>query len=373
MDFSFSQIQAAIGDLADQIFSGEVTDESVVAAETSGAFDDSLWTQLASSGLLGAGVGEDHGGIGGGSIGMCQALVHFGRSIAPVPLDVTLPAAACLAHWGGPADLTTAVVSGTSRISVATELPNGSSWLAPAAQAQSTGDRWTVTGWFPNIVGLSQAQHVLVPARTTSGPATFLVELASSSAITEPVATTSNRPTGHLTLDAIAVERIGDDTTNQWVWERLALASSAVMLGVADAAVKRAASYVSERHQFGRPLSSFQSTAHRVVDASIDVRAVDNTLWKAAWHTDFDDDPVERAAALHVARWWAAEAGQRAAHAVQHVHGGTGADTSYPIHRYFLWAKQLELSLGAPSHHLEALGDLLADRAKQAARAKANI
>ncbi len=373
MDFSFSETQIAIGELAAQIFAGEVTDKRVAAASEDRAFDDSLWAVLVASGLLGVGVSEDRGGIGGAAVEMCQVLVHFGRSIASVPLDTTLCAVACLDRWEADATLVAGIVAGAHQVTIAAESPAGSSWLTPQARATMNGDTWTLTGWFPNVVGLVDSQHVLVPAHTEDGPATFLVDLADPSASIETVAITSNRPAGHLTLDAATqVVRVGDGDTNQWTWERLALASSAVMLGVADEAVRRAALYVSERHQFGRPLSSFQSTAHRVVDASIDVRAIESTLWKAAWHTDFDDDQTETTAALHVARWWAAEAGQRAAHAVQHVHGGIGADTSYPIHRYFLWAKQLELSLGAPGHHLEALGDVIAEQAKEAAASGAH-
>ena len=70
-----------------------------------------------------------------------------------------------------------------------------------------------------------------------------------------------------------------------------------------------------------------------------------------------------------MAKWQAAERGQRAVHATQHLHGGMGADVSYPIHRYFLWGKQIELLLGGPSAQLSRLG---ADIAEQAlARAEA--
>jgi acyl-CoA dehydrogenase len=47
-------------------------------------------------------------------------------------------------------------------------------------------------------------------------------------------------------------------------------------------------------------------------------------------------------------------------HATQHLHGGLGADITYPIHRYFLWGKQLELLLGGPSHQLSRLGERIA-------------
>ena len=59
---------------------------------------------------------------------------------------------------------------------------------------------------------------------------------------------------------------------------------------------------------------------------------------------------------MAVAKWWASEAGQRVVHATQHLHGGLGADISYPIHRYFLWGKQIELMLEGPSAQLARLG-----------------
>ena len=56
-------------------------------------------------------------------------------------------------------------------------------------------------------------------------------------------------------------------------------------------------------------------------------------------------------------------------HATQHLHGGMGADITYPIHRYFLWGKQIELMLQGPSAELSRLGSLLATRLRSAATA----
>jgi 3-oxocholest-4-en-26-oyl-CoA dehydrogenase beta subunit len=95
------------------------------------------------------------------------------------------------------------------------------------------------------------------------------------------------------------------------------------------------------------------------------VEAMRATLWQAAWLLDQDDeDPADVAAAVLVARWWAADGGQRVVHAVQHVHGGIGADIEYPVHRFFLWAKQLELSCGSPTSELAQLGAVIADQAR---------
>ena len=74
-----------------------------------------------------------------------------------------------------------------------------------------------------------------------------------------------------------------------------------------------------------------------------------------------------------MANWWASEAGQRVVHATQHLHGGLGADISYPIHRYFLWGKQIELMLQGPSAQLARLGAMLADRLRRGAPAGAAV
>jgi alkylation response protein AidB-like acyl-CoA dehydrogenase len=49
-------------------------------------------------------------------------------------------------------------------------------------------------------------------------------------------------------------------------------------------------------------------------------------------------------------------------HAAQHLHGGIGVDLDYPIHRYFRWAKVLELTLGGASPSLLRLGASLASQ-----------
>jgi alkylation response protein AidB-like acyl-CoA dehydrogenase len=46
---------------------------------------------------------------------------------------------------------------------------------------------------------------------------------------------------------------------------------------------------------------------------------------------------------------WAATAGQRVVHTAVHQHGGMGVDRDYPLHRHFLYVKQIEFALGGRS------------------------
>ena len=91
----------------------------------------------------------------------------------------------------------------------------------------------------------------------------------------------------------------------------------------------------------------------RAADAAIDIEAMRVTWQNAAWRFDTGRDAAD---AARVAKWQASERGQRTVHATQHLHGGMGADITYPIHRYFLWGKQIELLLGGPSAQLARLG-----------------
>ena len=61
-----------------------------------------------------------------------------------------------------------------------------------------------------------------------------------------------------------------------------------------------------------------------------------------------------------IAAYWAAEGGYRVVHAAVHVHGGVGVDRDYPLHRHFLLARQLELTLGNAEEHLATLGRSIA-------------
>ncbi len=95
----------------------------------------------------------------------------------------------------------------------------------------------------------------------------------------------------------------------------------------------------------------------RAGDAFIDVEAMRLTWWDAAWRLDAGQPADDEVA---IAKYWAAEAGQRVGYATQHLHGGIGIDVDYPLHRYYLWAKQIELTLGSAAVQLERIGARLA-------------
>ena len=99
--------------------------------------------------------------------------------------------------------------------------------------------------------------------------------------------------------------------------------------------------------QFGKPLSTFQGVALKAADAYIDTEAIRVTVLQAAWKLDVGR-PTRRptCSSRSGGRPRAASASCTSR---QHLHGGMGADIDYPVHRYFLWGKQIEDTLGGAS------------------------
>jgi alkylation response protein AidB-like acyl-CoA dehydrogenase len=122
-------------------------------------------------------------------------------------------------------------------------------------------------------------------------------------------------------------------------------------------ALRLTAEYTKNREQFGKPIASFQAVGHRAADAYIDTETIRLTAWQACWRLGAGLPAKEEVA---IAKFFAAYGGQRVVHAASHLHGGVGVDRDYPLCRYFLAAKQLELALGGATHQLLRLGKMIA-------------
>jgi alkylation response protein AidB-like acyl-CoA dehydrogenase len=363
MDFSFTEEQQAVSELADKIFTGVATVDRVKEVERSAdRFDRDLWGQLASANLLGIALPEEHGGSGLGLTELCLVLEQQGRRVAPVPLLWTQVAALALAAHGSPelaAEWVPGVATGDVVLTLALAEAGAGDPLQPWAVARSSTGGWTIDGTKLSVPYAHVAARVLTTARVDGTDEVVLLLVDPSSAASSQTGeATDHQLLTHLTFDSAPATLVAPGTgAVQWTVERALTGLAAIQLGVAEEALTQAAAYTSNRIQFGKPLSSFQSTSARAADAYIDTEAIRATLWQAAWRLDTG---LPASLEVEVATWWAAEAGQRVVHATQHLHGGMGADIEYPIHRYFLWGKQIEDTLGGASNHLARIGKGLA-------------
>lgn len=360
MDLEPSEEQRAIAALAREIFVGRVTPERLKEIEAGAErYDAGLWADLARANLLGVGIPAELGGSDGGLMEICALLEEQGRAVAPAPLWPTLVLGALPVARFGTAEqrarVLPAVASGESILTAALPVDGGQ----PQVEAAADGGAWRLEGVVPLVPAAAIAAHVVVPAGTAEGVGLFLVETRARGLSLAPQRVTGGEIRDEVAFDGAPAERLGDAGEEAFVWlsERALAGLCAVQAGVCDAALRLTATYVSGREQFERPLGSFQAVQQRLADAYVDVEAMRWTAWQAAWRLGVEVPASEEVA---IAKFWAADGGARVAATAQHLHGGMGVDVDYPLHRYTLWAKQIELALGSAAHQLARLGGMLA-------------
>lgn len=370
MDFKYSDDQAAIRELAYQIFTDRATDDFLLAFSRSGdSYDEPLWATLAEQGLLGIAVPEAAGGTGLGFTELCLVLEEQGRRVAPVPLFSSLVLGGLpLLEFGNARQqqLLAAMAAGEAKLSAAVAELGMNSAIASSVTATASDNGWVLEGSRSAVPDGAVADYILVPAELDGKSSVFIVPTATDGVSLAPVDIgISGQRAAHLSLVGVKVDEhalLGEagqgEAILDWLEQRANVAQCALQVGVTEEAMKRTAAYVSERKQFGIPLGSFQALAMRMADSYIDVEAIRSTYWLALWRLSNGKDAR---AEVRAAKWWACDAAHRVVCTAQHLHGGMGADIEYPIHRFYLMAKQLSYSLGNGSQQLEKLGQLLAE------------
>lgn len=370
MDFTETEAQAVLAELATKILHDAATPERLRPAEATcreggDGVDAEAWSALAAAGILDA-LAEPVPVAEGGATGVVDAALvcrGHGGTLAPVPLWSTAAAALAVRHAldgdtdGGGCRALEAIAGAGQRATVAFAEPGRTDPLDVATVDEGgllTGTKAVVPD------GAHASLAVTAGTSVADGPGLYLLALDAPGVARERVVTTDRRAAAHLHLDAATAVRLGGLAELAWALAAARTLVCATQAGVCGQAVEDTAAFLGTRHQFGRPLASFQAPVHRLVDAHVDTDALWLTTLLAAWRLD---QGLDASSAVHVAGWWAADAGSRAVHTTQHLHGGIGADVDYPIHRSFLWAKQLADTLGGASSHLADLGGLLAQAA----------
>ena len=371
MNFSPSEDHLAFAGLAAQIFAASASHDHLrgVEADDGPRFDPELWREVVEAGLVGIAIPEAYGGAGQGFFELSGIIEEVGRRTAPIPLlETAVLGALPLAQFGSEAQkqaLLPAAARGECILTAALVEDRGDP-DRPLTRAEADGDGFRLHGRKICVPAGQIAHRVLVPARLDGGGlGVFIVDTAAEGVRVEPLMTTSGQPEASLGLEGVRVgetDRLGGADEGPevlaWIRERATSALCSLAIGVCEEALRLTAEYTKSRKQFGQPLATFQAVGQRQADAYVDTEGVRLTAWQAAWRISAG---LPAAEAVAVAKYWAATAGQRVVHAAAHLHGGMGVDRDYPLHRYFLYAKQLELSLGGSSYQLRSLGKMLAD------------
>ena len=165
------------------------------------------------------------------------------------------------------------------------------------------------------------------------------------------------RKLARLEFDGVPGRLIGSPGDAAAVMDRIldvaAIALAAEQLGGAQRALDMAVEYSKVRHQFGRPIGSFQALKHRMADLLLEVESLRSAVTYAAAAVADGSEEVPVLASLVKA--YASDTYFHVAAENIQIHGGIGFTWEHDAHLYFKRAKSSELFLGDASYHRERL------------------
>ncbi|WP_072803783.1 acyl-CoA dehydrogenase family protein [Rhodococcoides yunnanense] len=284
--------------------------------------------------------------IGGDGLGVMEAtvvLTELARAAAVGPALATIGFGIIpLVELADPA-LVQRVVRPGAVLTAALMEPGSPFPAVPATEAVSDGRDVRVTGTKIAVAYAEQAHRILVP--TSAG--VFLVDPHADGIRLTPAPTSSGEPEYIVEMNRAAGEFVTEDIGGL---HRLAIASiGAVADGLAAGAAELTAAHLAGRHQFGKPLATFQAVAGEIADVYVTARTIHVAAVSAAWqaHTTSSEDDG------NVLAYWIAAELPAAMQVCHHLHGGIGVDITYPMHRYYSAAKDLARLVGGASLRLD--------------------
>ena len=363
------QLRAAVRDL--------LADRSpwpaVLARVDAGEPDDlPLWHALAADlGCAGLLIDDSHGGAGASYREAAVVAEETGRAVACVPYLTSAVMATTALLGSGDGELLGGLASGRLTAALAVgfaEMPPG-----PGAAARP----WPVrvghpderdgpgvarlTGTVTGVAGALAADVLLVPGDGV--PLRLYAVDATAAGVTRAplVSLDATRPLADVTLDNVPGRPVA---TGEEAARAVAAALTAgagvlasELFGVAEQCLGMTVTYVKERHQFARPIGSFQALKHRLADVWVAVTQARAAARYAAacLSTGDPDTPV----AVALAKAACGDAAVLAAQECVQLHGGIGFTWEHPAHLLLKRAKSGSMALGTPDRHRAALAALV--------------
>ncbi|MGD0700687.1 MAG: acyl-CoA dehydrogenase family protein [Trebonia sp.] len=323
------------------------------------------WQKLADDlGLAGVSIPES---LGGSGLGRAEEMIvheEMGRVLSRLPFLSTVgKGAAALRALGSPAadERLAAVAGGALTIAAVLAVEPGQSGLT-AGRA----DPARITGVASAVVDAADADALLVLAAGDEGPVLgWLPRDAEGLRIQPMTAIDLTRSLARVEFDrapatvlarGAAAAAAAEAGQRNWY-----LALAAENVGLAARALQMTVAYVQVRHQFGRPIGSFQAVKHRCADMLVQLETARSALAFAQRAAD-NSDPRDMAAALAVARMYCGQIPFWIANETIHLHGGIGFTWEHPAHLYYRRAKSNQVLLDPQERQRRVLATLIADR-----------
>lgn len=329
-------------------FTLEPEQQAVADVVTSVLARDNSWDALVSGGVTALGVPERIGGDGVGLSEIGTALTEIGRHGTISPALATLGLAMVPLLDLATEEQQDRYLTGAAKGAVLTAALNEPGAALPNRPTTTLANN-RLSGTKVGVPYAEQAEWMIVTA--DNGVAVVSPRAAGVELTRTPTSNDSDEYT--VTFSDAEVDGVLAKAAAHRVNQLVLAMIGAYAAGLVAGALRLTADYVGSRHQFGKPLSTFQTVAAQLAEVYIASRTITlaSTLviWRLAEGRDADDD-------LDVLGYWLASQAPPAMQICHHMHGGIGMDITYPMPRYYSTIKDLTRLLGGPSHRLDLVG-----------------
>lgn len=330
--------------------------------DSADGYEPTVWRAMADQlNLQGLVIPEEYGGEGFGCAELALVLEETGAALLPGPYFTSAVLAAnALLHSADEVAkkrYLPGIASGHTIGTVAVTERSGR-WDLDGLEtrAEPVGDGWALSGTKHYVPDGMIADLVLVVARTDDGPGMFCVDDTQALQRRAQSTLDQTRRQAVIRMTATPATRVSASTAD--IERALAYSAAglaAEQVGGAQRCLDHAVSYAKVRHQFGRPIGSFQAIRHRCADLMLEIECARGAVQYAAHSGDVHPESLPAAAAL--AKAHCSEVYARAAAANIQLHGGIGFTWEHPAHMYFKRAASSAQLLGDADHHRRLLAD----------------
>lgn len=322
--------------------------------ETAEGYDPEVWAQMAGQlGLQGLAIGEEHGGAGFGMRELAVVFEEMGRAVVCAPFLAAITAAAALEAGDGGRDLLAGIAGGSTIATLAVAEEDGR-WDLGSVEATFEGG--VLRGTKHYVLDGHVADLILVAAQGPDGVGVYAVEDVAGLVRTVLPTLDQTRKLARIEFDGVPARKVGGEDAVLRALDVAAVALAAEQLGGAQKTLDMTVEYAKVRHQFGRPIGSFQAIKHRCADMFVLVESARSAVLNAA--AAADESPAELPAAAALAKAYCSDAFFHTAGEAIQLHGGIGFTWEHDAHLYFKRAQGSRQLFGAPERHRERLAEL---------------
>ncbi|MFG2062724.1 acyl-CoA dehydrogenase family protein [Micromonospora sp. NPDC048871] len=339
---------------------------TLAAVDGEDRYDLELWRRLVDqTGITGLAVPTEYEGAGAGFREVAVVLEELGRTVAPVPFLGTVVATRALLACGEHTllrQVATAECEVTLAVGFATAPDRTPAATAPTSTTRCdpvrVGSGPTLSGRVSGVVDAVPEGLLLVPA----GEGLYVVEAADPAVrLTPVVSLDATRPLVDIEFTGAPARPVATGVAAAEAVTAALTAGAALLaseqVGLAQWCLDTTVAYVRQRHQFGRPVGSFQAVKHRLADLWVELTEARAVARYAADRLGADDAEASLAAAL--AQAYCGPMAVRAAEVCVQLHGGLGFTWEHPAHLYLKRAKSSAIAFGTADRHRAALARMV--------------